>query len=74
MGLASSQGLRSGRGGESARIPATRLLLSDKGLGALPLQKRISTKMEHGETSKVFLRRERVCYVWIDTHGQTQSH
>ena len=51
----------------------SRPVLSDKGPGASPLQKRISTTMDHGETSKVLLRGEKVYYVWINTHGQTQS-
>ena len=39
-------------------ILATRPVVSDKGPGPSALQKRISTKMESSEASKVFIRRK----------------
>ena len=45
-------------GGESTDPIATRPVVSDKGAGPLTLQKRISTKKESSEASKVFIRRK----------------
>ena len=59
-----SQRLRLGRGDQ---ILATRQVISDKGFGPSALQKRIPTKIESGEASKVFSKRKRVQYMWIGT-------
>ena len=54
---------------------------SDKALAPWLCRKRILTKMESSETSKLFIRRkkkQRVQQVWIDTwaesEGETLSH
>lgn len=44
-----------------------------QGAGPSTLQKRIPTKMESSEASKVFLRRKRVQYVWIDTRADWEA-
>ena len=51
-----------------ARKLATRPLVSGKALVLQLWRKRIPTKTESSETSKVFIRRKkRVQYLWIDT-------
>jgi len=37
------------------------------------LQKRISTKMESSKVSKVFIRRKKVQYLWINAQGDSQG-
>ena len=49
-------------------------MVGDKGPDPSALQKRISTKTESTEASKVFIRREkRVQYVWIDTWADSEG-
>ena len=58
--------------GPSTQTLATRPVVSDKGPGPLALQKRISTKMEISEASKVFIRRKKsIQYVWIDIQSDS---
>ena len=48
-------------------------MVSDKGLGPLGMQKRIPTKTESSEASKVFIKRKkRVQYMWIDTEAGSE--
>ena len=49
------------------QILATRPVVSDKGPGPLALQKRISTKTESSEASKVFIRRKKC--TWADSEN-----
>ena len=48
-------------------VRASRPVVSDKSPGPSALQKRIPTKMESSETSKVFIRREKST-VHVDRH------
>ena len=62
------------------QILSTRPVVSDRGPDPLALQKRISTKMESNGACKVFIKREKVQYVWTvtqeDSGGErvTESH
>ena len=49
------------------QILATSPVVSDKGPGPLALQKRIPTKMESSETSKVLIKGGK-CMVYVDRH------
>ena len=56
------------------QILTARPVVGDKGPDPSALQKRISTKTESTEASKVFIRREkRVQYVWIDTWADSEG-
>ena len=46
--------------------PSHKTSVSDKGPGPLTLQKRISTKMESSEASKVFIEKKSI--VCVDRH------
>ena len=54
------------------QILATGQGISDK-CGPSALQKRISIKLEGIEESKVFIKRKRVQYEWIDTQAESES-
>ena len=52
------------------QILATTQVVSDKGLGPSAMQKRIPTKIESSEASRIFIKRKkRVQYMWIDTEA-----
>ena len=55
------------------QILATRSVVNDKGPGPSALQKRISTKTESSDVSKVFIKRKRVQYVWIETQADSEG-
>ena len=64
---------RRGQGGDTGCLP----VVSHKGPGPLCLQKRISTKTESSEASKMFLRRKKstvsVEDAWADSEGESLS-
>ena len=55
-------------------ILAIRPVVSDKAL-ALQLCRRVPTKLESSETSKVFVKggKKRIQYMWIDTWVDSES-
>ena len=64
-GLGSQPETEAGSHWEEHQILAIRPVVSDTGPDPLALQKRISTKTENSEASKVFIKRKRIQYVWI---------
>ena len=63
--LGSQPETRAGLGEWQHEILVTRPVVSDKSPGLLALQKRIPTKMESSEPSKVCIRGKKVQYMWI---------
>ena len=59
-GLGSHPEIEARSGWLEHQILATRSVVSVKGPGPLALQKRISTKTENSEASKIFIKRKRV--------------
>ena len=55
------------------QILVARPVVSDKGPGPSAMQKRIPTKKESSEASKVFIKRKRVQYVWIGTSVDSEG-
>ena len=62
--LVPDQRLRPGHGGKSTKSYP---LDQQQGPGSFALQKKIPKEMGSSETSEVFIRRNRVQYVWIGT-------
>ena len=66
-GLGSQPETEAGSWWQKHQTLATRSLVSDKKPGPLAFQKRISTKMESSEASKVFIRRKK-SIIQVDRH------
>ena len=74
--LSACRGVGQGLGSQSERwkhqLLATRPVDSDEGPGPSVWQNRVPTKVESTETSKVFIKRKKVQYVWTDTRADSE--